>query len=109
MSAMGGAAVSPERIMQMAWGSAAPLLLEAGVRNGVFDLLDSGPRTLEEVARETGASQRGLQAVLNALAGLGVLTRDSGQRFGLSPDAAAFLVKGKPGYLGGLIRHTSEQ
>ncbi len=109
MSATGGPAVSPERIMQMAWGYGAPLMLEAGVRNGVFDLLDSGPKTLDEVARETGASSRGLRALLNALAGLGILTRDSEGRFGLAPDAAMFLVKGKPGYLGGLVRHTSKQ
>jgi ubiquinone/menaquinone biosynthesis C-methylase UbiE len=94
--------------MQMAWGYAAPLMLEAGVRHGVFDALDSGPKTLEELVRQTGASTRGLQAVLNALAALGMLKKDSG-RFSLAPDAAAFLVKGKPGYLGGLIRHSSSQ
>lgn len=109
MSATGTPAVTPERIMQMAWGYAAPLMLEAGVRNGVFDLLDTGPRTLEEVARETKASSRGLRALLNALTGLGLLTRDSDGRFALAPDSATFLVKGKPGYIGGFIRHTSTQ
>ena len=95
--------------MQMAWGYAAPLMLEAGVRNGVFDLLDGGPRTLEEVARETGASERGLRMLLHALTAFEILRRDREGRFALAPDAAAFLVKGKPGYLGGLIRHTSTQ
>ena len=109
MSAGGGAAVTPERIMQMAWGYAAPLMLESGVRNGIFDLLDARPRTLDEVASETGASTRGLRALLPALAGIGLLTRDSEGRYGLAPDAATFLVSGKPGYLGGLIRHTSVQ
>lgn len=107
MSATQPAAVTPECIVQMAWGYAAPLMLESGVRNGVFDALDQGPKTLEELMRATGASSRGLRALLNALAGLGILTRDAERRFGLAPDAAAFLVKGKPAYLGGLIRHTS--
>lgn len=95
--------------MQMAWGYAAPLMLEAGVRQGVFDLLDSGPKTVDEVATTTGASARGLRIVMNALAGLKLLTKDSNNRYGLAPDSAAFLVKGKPGYLGGFIRHTSTQ
>ncbi len=95
--------------MQMAWGYAAPLMLEAGVRNGVFDALDNGPKTLEELTRTTGASSRGLRALVHALAGLGILTRDAQARFGLAPDAAAFLVKGRPAYLGGFIRHTSTQ
>jgi ubiquinone/menaquinone biosynthesis C-methylase UbiE len=109
MSATGGPAVSPERIMQFAWGYAAPLMLEAGVRNGVFDLLDTGSKTLEELARETGASVRGLRALLNGFVGFGMLTRDSEGRFGLTPESATFLVRGRPGYLGGLIRHTSTQ
>jgi ubiquinone/menaquinone biosynthesis C-methylase UbiE len=100
---------TPERIMQMAWGYSAPLMLEAAVRNGIFDALDGGPKTLEELALATGASRRGLRALVHALAGLDILTRESGQRFGLAPDAAAFLVRGKPAYLGGFIRHTSTQ
>jgi hypothetical protein len=84
-------------------------MLEAAVRNGVFESLDRGPKSVDEVAAETGASVRGLRALLNALASLGLLTRDTENRFGLPPDAAAFLVKGKPGYMGGLIRNTSAQ
>ena len=54
-------AVSPERIHQLGWGYATPLLLEAGVRCRVFDVLDSGPKTVAMVAAETGASPRGLR------------------------------------------------
>ena len=54
-------AVTPERIMQFAWGYAAPLIIEAAVRNQVFDQLDAGPKTLEETAAATGASVRGLR------------------------------------------------
>jgi ubiquinone/menaquinone biosynthesis C-methylase UbiE len=95
--------------MQMAWGYAAPLMLEAGVRNRVFDVLDTGPKTVDEIARETGASTRGLRILAEALAGIGLLARETDQRYSLAPDTAQFLVKGKPGYLGGLIRHTSLQ
>ena len=58
--------VTPERIMQFAWGYAPPLILEAAVRHRVFDVLDTGLRTVEQLSTETGASVRGLRAVLNA-------------------------------------------
>jgi hypothetical protein len=46
--------VSPHRIYQFAFGYAAPLILEAGIRNGVFDVLDEGPKTVAQVAAFTG-------------------------------------------------------
>jgi ubiquinone/menaquinone biosynthesis C-methylase UbiE len=109
MGAMSQAAVTPERIQQLAWGYAPPLIIEAALHHGVFDLLDGGSKTVEEVAARSGASVRGLRAVMNALAGLGLLTKDADGRFGLTTDSAAFLVSGKPGFLGGMIRHTSTQ
>jgi hypothetical protein len=109
MSGSSQAAVTPEKIQQLAWGYAPPLIIEAALHHGVFDLLDGGSKTIEEVATRSGASVRGLRAVMNALAGLQLLTKDAAGRFGLTADSAAFLVGGKPGFLGGLIRHTSTQ
>jgi ubiquinone/menaquinone biosynthesis C-methylase UbiE len=103
------AAVTPERIQQLAWGYAPPLIIEAALHHGVFDLLDGGSKTVEEVAAQSGASVRGLRAVMNALAGLGLLTKDAEGRYGLTADSAAFLVSTKPGFLGGVIKHTSTQ
>ncbi len=109
MGAMSQRAVTPERIQQLAWGYAPPLMIEAALHHGVFDLLDGGSKTVEEVAARSGASVRGLRAVMNALAGLELLTKDAEGRFGLTADSAAFLVASKPGFLGGVIRHTSTQ
>jgi ubiquinone/menaquinone biosynthesis C-methylase UbiE len=106
---MGQVAVTPERIQQLAWGYAPPLIIEAALHHGVFDLLDGGSKTVEEVAAQSGASVRGLRAVMNALAGLGLLTKDAEGRYGLTADSAAFLVSTKPGFLGGVIKHTSTQ
>ena len=36
--------------MQFAWGYAPTLAIEAAVRHGVFDLLDQGPKGVEEIA-----------------------------------------------------------
>jgi len=38
-----------------------PLALDAAIQNHVFDVLDAGPKTLEEVSHATGASVRGLR------------------------------------------------
>jgi hypothetical protein len=103
------AAVTPERIMQFAWGYVPPLLLEAAIRHRVFDVLDSGAKSLSEVAKETGASERGLAAVMNALVGLEFLAKDPQGRYSLTPESATFLVSTKPSFMGGMIRHGSGQ
>jgi precorrin-6B methylase 2 len=95
--------------MQMAWGYAPPLIIEAAVRNGIFDSLDGGPQTVAEVASATGASARGLTIIMNALTGLNLLEKDAGGRYSLTPESSTFLVSKKPSFLGGLARHTSTQ
>jgi precorrin-6B methylase 2 len=94
--------------MQMGWGYAPPLMIEAALRLGVFDLLAQGAKTLEEIVQATGASPRGLRSVCNALAGLQLLSKDGG-RYGLTPESEAFLVSSRPGFMGGVIKHTSTQ
>jgi 3-hydroxy-5-methyl-1-naphthoate 3-O-methyltransferase len=102
------APVTPERIMQFAWGYVPTFVLEAAIRHRIFDVLDSGAKTLKETAAATGASERGLRAIMNVLVGLNFLARD-GERYALTPESAAFLVSTKPSFQGGLIKHTSSQ
>lgn len=102
-------AVTPERIMQFAWGYVPPLVLEAAIHHRVFDVLDSGPMTVKEVAAATGASERGLRTIMNVLVGLNFLSRAEEGRYALTPESAAFLVSTKPSFQGGLLRHTSRQ
>src|ERR1035441_5370027 len=99
---------TPERLMQFAWGFAPPLILEAALNYRVFDLLDQKPQTVEELSAQSGASVRGLTAVLNCLVGLEFLAR-KGSRYALTPESAAFLVSTKPACHGGFFRHMSRQ
>src|SRR5665213_3118405 len=101
------ASLTPERIMQLAWGYVPPLVLEAAIRHRIFDLLDFGPKTITEMQKETGASQRGLRAVMNALVGLNFLVKDKQGYFSLTPESSTFLVSTKPSFHGGMIRHCS--
>ena len=109
MSTPVSAPVTPERIYQFAWGYAPPLILEAAIRHHVFDVLDAGPLSLAELAKATEASQRGLSAICNFLVGMDFLRKLPNSDYSLSPESAAFLVSTKPGFQGGLIRHTSQQ
>jgi len=72
--------LTPQRIMQFAWGYAPTLAIETAVRHGVFDLLDQGPKTVEELAGATKTSIRGMRAILNLLVSLDLLTR-TGARY----------------------------
>ena len=94
--------------MQFAWSYVPTVVLEAALRHHVFDVLDTGPKTLKETAAATGASERGLRAVMNVLVGLNFLAKD-GQKYTLTPESETFLVSTKPSFQGGLLKHTSEQ
>jgi 3-hydroxy-5-methyl-1-naphthoate 3-O-methyltransferase len=99
---------SPERILQFAWGFAAPLTIEVAVRNRVFDFLDAAPHTVEEVAEYAKGSTRGWRAVLNCLTGFGLLSK-ADLRYSTTPESSTYLVTTKPRYTGGLFRHMSTQ
>lgn len=94
--------------MQFVWGYAPTLIIEAAVRHKVFDLLDESPKTIQQLAKKSGASARGLTAIANALVGLNFLSR-KGERYALTPESAAFLVSTRQGFLGALYRHMSAQ
>lgn len=101
-------AVTPEKIMKFAWGYAPTLIIEAAVKNKVFDALADGAKSIAEVSRATGASERGLRSIMNALVGFEFLEK-SGDSYSLAPESAAFLVSSKSAYLGGLMSQMSGQ
>ena len=103
------APVTPERILQFSFGFAPPLVIEAAVRHRVFDSLAKQPLPLDALAEATGASRRGLVAIADALVGLGLLSRNENGQYALTAESAAFLVSGRPAYVGGLFRHVSRQ
>src|SRR5437773_7383834 len=93
---------TPERLMQFGSAYAPPLIIGAAVSNNVFDTLAEGAKTVEEVSKSTGASRRGLRAIMNALVGLELLKKN-GDKYSLTPESEAFLVSNKPGTLAGFF------
>ena len=93
--------VTPERLMQLGFGYAPPLIIGAAINNKVFDTLDSGAKTIDQLSKTTGASQRGLRAIMNALVGLELLKKDRQGNYSLTPESENFLLSNTPGTLAG--------
>jgi len=96
--------VTPERLMQFAFGYAPAIMISTAAELGVFDALETGPKSAPELAKAVDASERGLQMLTNALAAFEFLAKD-GDRFSLTPESATYLVSSKPAYLGPLFRN----
>src|SRR6266513_3923004 len=89
--------VTPERLMELSFAYAPPLIISAAAANKVFDKLENGAKTAEEIAKKTAASPRALRILMNALVGLGLLKKDRRGRYSLTAESAAFLISKKPG------------
>jgi O-methyltransferase domain/Dimerisation domain len=94
-------APSPEKIMQLITEGWASSILGAAARLGLFSVLEGAPENAENLARKMGVSLRGVQALLDGLTGLGLLSLSNG-RYENSREASAFLVRGKPACCGAM-------
>lgn len=94
---------TPARVIQISTGGWAAALLATGVTYSVFTLIDGGVNTVEAIAKTASLSERGAGALLDGLTGLGFLTVTDGH-YANAPDAAAFLVEGRPTFLGAFPR-----
>jgi ubiquinone/menaquinone biosynthesis C-methylase UbiE len=95
--------ITPERLQELGFAYAPPLIISAAVSNKVFDALESGAKTAEQVGKQTGASVRGLRAIMDALVGLDLLKKDRKGKYSLVPESEAFLISNKPGTLAGFF------
>jgi SAM-dependent methyltransferase len=95
--------LTPERLQQLGFAYAPPLIISAAVNNKVFDTLESGAKTVEQLEKETGGSARGLRAIMDALVGLELLKKDRQSRYTLTRESQAFLISEKPGTLAGFF------
>ncbi len=100
---MSSTQVTPERITQLATGGWAAATLGAAVTHGIFTHIDRGCHTADEIAKAAGISPRGALALLDGAVGIGMLTVADG-RYENAPEAAAYLVEGKPAYFGGFAK-----
>nr|WP_298690039.1 methyltransferase [uncultured Dongia sp.] len=92
--------LTPDTIDRLEAGVAPALALLAGMDLDVFSLLANGPRSAAMLATDLGLDEDRLSRLLYALVLTNLLTYENGH-FANSPEAAAFLVKGSPRYIGG--------
>jgi hypothetical protein len=95
-------------LMEILGGFERSAVVLGAAQLDLFSPLGSGPATAAEVANKTGLSIRGVERVLNSCAALGFVSKE-GDGYRNSPLADAFLVKGKPGYVGNMIKQTNDR
>lgn len=100
--------VEPSRIMRMASAFQESCLLFAASDLGIFSKLhELGSADNAQLALALNLNERGSGLLLNACAAIGLLEKHDG-RFRNSPEAAAFLVPGRPGDLSGALRYNRD-
>lgn len=87
------------KIASAYWSSRA---LHAANRLDLFTRLEGREATAEELAMDCNADRRGLEILLVACTGLGLLNRKDG-RYSNTELSSAFLVKGRERYQGGIV------
>jgi 3-hydroxy-5-methyl-1-naphthoate 3-O-methyltransferase len=83
------------------WGGWSTFIVAAAVELDVFTAIASGATTAREVASKVNADEFALRRMLDSLVALKYLNR-KGDRYSLSPQAAAFLVRGSELYMEGI-------
>jgi hypothetical protein len=92
---------SPQRVIEYMMGGWIASVLGAAARHGVFAALEGIPDNAAGLAKKIDVSVRGAQALLDGCTGLGLLAISNG-KYENTPEATAYLVPGKQGYLGDL-------
>ena len=77
--------------------------LRAGVELEVFTAIAEGADTVPALAERCAAAERGIRILCDYLVVAGFIAK-AGDRYRLTPDAAVFLDKRSPAYMGGILR-----
>lgn len=92
-----------DRIMRIINGYWATGMVGTAATYGLFTHLEDGADTAAALAERAGISSRGAQALLDGLVALGLVEVAQGH-YRNSPEAAAYLVEGRPASLAGFAR-----
>ena len=96
---------SVSRIMNAAYAFREARILLTAYELDLFSGLNNGPKSSTEVAQQLGTDPRATDRLMNTLCAMKLLTKKN-RRFGNSPLASRYLVRGKSEYLAGLM-HTA--
>jgi predicted transcriptional regulator/precorrin-6B methylase 2 len=97
--------LSYSKIMEIANNFRTCRVLLTAFELDIFTVLSDGKKTSKEIAEKIGADERAAGRLLNALTAMDLLKKKK-NKFSNTKAADKYLVKGKPGYMGGLA-HTA--
>lgn len=98
--------LTPDRILQTAFGFWSSKVLLTAVEMGVFTVLARGPRNGAELGAELGLHPRGISDFFDALVAMKFLAREGdgpGAKYSNTPEGAHFLDRNSPRYVGGIL------
>ena len=97
--------LSPRPLMRILGDFANSQILDASIEYDFFTLIHKGFQSSDEIAHAAGTDPRATRIVLDSLPALGLIEKREG-KYHLTPMAQAFLVRGKPSYIGD-FRHVA--
>ena len=92
---------NPERIFDTLNAHQRTAALKTGIELDVFTAVGEGADTAAALAKRCEASERGIRTLCDYLTIIGFLTKKD-QKYGLAPDAATFLDRRSPAYIGSI-------
>src|SRR5262249_47263738 len=92
---------TPERIFSTLIAFQQTDALKAAIQLDIFTKIAEGPNAAASVANAIGANPRGTRIFCDYMTIAGFLTKD-GENYSLAPDAALFLNKQSPAYMGAM-------
>ncbi|WP_224362908.1 acetylserotonin O-methyltransferase [Hyalangium versicolor] len=95
--------ITSDRILQLGLGFWGAKTLLSAVELGLFTQLAQGPLRGEALAASLGLHPRGWRDFFDALVALGMLRREEDGRYANTPETGTFLVRTRPGYIGGML------
>jgi acetylserotonin N-methyltransferase len=104
---MSDAAPDPSIVLDLLEAFRRSKTMFAAVKLGVFDALAKGPQSLAALSAELHASADGLERLLDACVGLGLLERRDG-RYANTPDSEAYLCRHSPRRLTGYLNYSND-
>jgi len=76
--------------------------IKTAIELGIFTLIGEGKTAVKAIAQSSQSSERGTRILCDYLVIIGFLTKQ-GEDYALTPDAAMFLDRNSPAYLGSII------
>jgi SAM-dependent methyltransferase len=100
-----GDTIVPARIMEIGYAFQQSKALLSAVELDVFTIVAGHALDLKTLTDRTGLHRRSARDFFDSLVALGLLSRDADGCYSNGPESDCYLVRGKPSYLGGLLRH----